>query len=50
MKKIKKFRDYDEYDGVYEDRRDRIHKLEEKRMRAALRARNFDRFMDYEDD
>lgn len=49
MKKIKKFRDYEDYDGVYEDRRDRVRKIEEKRMRVALKTRNFDGFMDYED-
>lgn len=50
MKKFKKFRDYDEHESVYEERSDRARKLNEKRMRSALRARNFDALVDIEDD
>lgn len=50
MKKFKKFKEYDEYDQYNEDRSDRGRKLNEKRMRSALRARNFEALVDIEDD
>lgn len=50
MKKFKKFKEYDEYDQVNEDRSERFRKLNEKRMRSALRARNYDLLTDIEDD
>lgn len=50
MKKFKKFKEYDEYDHLYEDRADRTRRLNEKRMRSALRAKNIDQLVNIEDD
>ena len=48
MKKFKKFKEYDE--DTQADRDDRRHRLNEKRMRQALRSRNYDQLIDIEDD
>lgn len=50
MKKIKKFRDYDDYEDMYEDRADKRQRMNEKRMQAALKARDYERLIAIEDD
>lgn len=47
MKKFKKFKEYD--DDMYESREDRGQHLKEKRIRSALRSRDFDQLIDMED-
>ena len=49
MKRIKKFRDYEEeYAGS--DKEDRRHHLNEKRMRAALKSKDYSKLIDIEED
>jgi len=50
MKKFKKFKEYNEYDEEYEPRSDRSQKLNEKRIRSALRQRDAAWLADIEDD
>jgi hypothetical protein len=50
MKKFKKFKDFDDDFYESEEREDRRHRLSEKRMRQALRARNVDELINIEDD
>lgn len=50
MKKFKKFREDDDGEGVYEERRDRRHRLSEKRMRSALKRFDVDELMHIEED
>ena len=47
MKKYKKFKEYD--DDAYEPREDRGQHLKEKRIRSALRSRDFSQLIDMED-
>ena len=48
MKRIKKFRDYEEdYSGDKEDRR---RHLNEKRMRSALKSKDYSKLIDIEED
>ena len=49
MKKFKKFKDFDD-DYMTEGREDRHLRLQEKRMRQALRARDISQLIDFEDD
>lgn len=50
MKKFKKFKDYDDYGEMTESRFDRTRKLNEKRMKSALRQMNVDQLIYIEDD
>lgn len=49
MKRIKKFRDYEEeFDGGSKE--DRRHRLSEKRLRSALKSKDYSKLIDIEED
>lgn len=50
MKKFKKFKEYDDYGEMSEARKERASKLNEKRMKSALRQMSVDQLMEIEDD